>query len=367
MAFHGDLSSYPLPELLNWLDASRKSGALHVSGEGTERKLYVDLGVVVAVSAPSLWERLARALEVGRVADGAQVVRALRAGLRQSPDLPLPATVVDDLRSIAADETVGVLADLTQSQRGRFHWSEDSDRSADEWVPVDLPLRHAMFESLRWLDEQAEVDRVLGSDALVVAADFLVPVRPAMQAVVQAAAGAGTPLGRLRLALGLQRTLVARAVYDLLRTGAVRVDGAPSMEPDPVADMLEKGATLLRERQFDAAMILFQSLVQSDPSDRRVREFARMVEREHMAALYAELPPLTVLTPGEDLASAARLRSEERQLLELVNGRWDVSALVLSSQLRELEALKTLKKLVRLGLVRPVSRPGAEALPPPGG
>ncbi|NPC87277.1 DUF4388 domain-containing protein, partial [Pyxidicoccus fallax] len=31
MALHGDLFSYPLPEFLQWLDSSRKTGTLQLS------------------------------------------------------------------------------------------------------------------------------------------------------------------------------------------------------------------------------------------------------------------------------------------------------------------------------------------------
>ncbi len=145
--------------------------------------------------------------------------------------------------------------------------------------------------------------------------------------------------------------LVIRAVYELWRARKVQVEGTVELEPDPIADMLEKGAILLRERQFDAATMVFSTLLMSDPSDRRVREFLRMVEREHVAALYRELPPMTVLTPLDDPETLAALRPEERQLAALVNGRWDVSAIVLAGQLREVDTLKTLYKLRRMGLI----------------
>ncbi len=53
MAFHGDFSSYPLPELLQWLDGARKTGALQLSWEGGERKLFILSGQVVATAAPA--------------------------------------------------------------------------------------------------------------------------------------------------------------------------------------------------------------------------------------------------------------------------------------------------------------------------
>jgi DNA-binding MarR family transcriptional regulator len=104
----------------------------------------------------------------------------------------------------------------------------------------------------------------------------------------------GQNLGRLRLSLGMSRSAVTRRVFELLRAKLVEVEGAPEVVVDPVTDMLEKGAVLVREGQYDAAELVCSSLLASDPAERRVREFARMVQSEHVAALYAQLPPLAV-------------------------------------------------------------------------
>lgn len=356
MAFHGDLSSYPLPELLQWLDSSRKTGALQLQWEAGDRKLFILAGQIFATASPALWERMARALEQGGVADGQRLLLALK----QSDHSGVPADVSPEtqraLQELAAEELYGAIADLTQAAGGRFHWSEDPDRGEDEWIALEVPLRHAVFESLRWLDEAVDVERVLPLDSMVIRSTAPVTaVRGALHRVLLHACSTpgGMNLGRLRLALGLQRGMVARGVYELLRARLVEVDGAGPLEADPVADMLEKGAILLRERQFEAAGMVFSALLQSDPSDRRVREFARMVEREHLAELYRDLPPLTVLHLDTDVSQLAPLRQEERQIAALINGRWDVTAVVLASQQRELDTLKALHKLRRMGLLTP--------------
>ena len=74
MALHGDLFSYPLPELLQWLDSSRKTGTLQLlSWEAGERKLFLLSGQVVAVANKSLWGRVARVLSLAKLAEGAEV------------------------------------------------------------------------------------------------------------------------------------------------------------------------------------------------------------------------------------------------------------------------------------------------------
>lgn len=347
MAFHGDCSSYPVPELLQWLDASRKTGALHLTWEGGERKLFLLAGQVVATAAPGLYERVARVLDVGQEFAGSEVVAALKSG---QPGDAARATAV---RQVAEEDLLGALTDATATAGGRFHWTEDPDRGEDEWVPLELPLRHAVFESLRRLDEVGEVERLLPDDTRVLRALPAPPPSHALHRVIArlVSRAGGLSLGRVWLALGLPRTLVGRAVYDLARAGKLQVEGAGAPQADPVADMLEQGAILLRERQFDAAALVFMTLLKSDPQDRRVRDFARMVEREHVASLYRELPPLARLDVHEDPVLMQGLRPEERQLVSQAKAGLDVSAIVLASGNKELDTLKALARLVRAGVL----------------
>ncbi len=344
MAFHGDLSSYPLPDLLQWLDASKKSGALSLSWETDQRKVFLLSGQIIASSAPGLWERLSRVLEQTKEAPGDVVLAALKRA--QS----LGAAIDGSIRQIAEEELVGSLVDLTPAQ-GRFHWSEDSDRGEDEWVSLELPLRHVLFETMRRMDEVMDVERALPHEQLVLkgmpGAQPSHALHRAILGVV--AASNDVTLSRIRLSLGLARSVVTRAVFDMLRTGRAVVVGAAPIEADPIADMLEKGAILVRERQFDAAALIFASLLQSDPGDRRVREFARMVEREHVAAMYRELPPLTRLEITQNSTILSSLRPEERSLVRWFQTGWDLSAVVLASTQRELETIKSVMRLIRMG------------------
>lgn len=344
MAFHGDLSSYPLPDLLQWLDASRKSGALSLSWESEQRKVFLLNGQIIASSAPGLWERLSRVVEQTGEARGDRVL----AGLKRAESLGAPIDAA--IRQIAEEELVGSLVDLTPAQ-GRFHWSEDSDRGEDEWIALELPLRHVLFETLRRMDELMDVERALPHEQLVLRGTAGAKPSHALHRAILGIVNTGddVTLSRIRLSLGLARSVVARAVFDMLRTGRAVVMGAAPIQSDPIADMLEKGAVLVRERQFDAAALIFASLLQSDPGDRRVREFARMVEREHVAAMYREMPPLSRFEVTDNSTILSSLRPEERSLVRWFQAGWDLSGVVLASTQRELETIRAVMRLIRMG------------------
>ncbi|HLT30667.1 MAG TPA: DUF4388 domain-containing protein [Myxococcaceae bacterium] len=356
MAFHGDLSSFPLPELLQWLDGSRKTGTLSLSWEGLERRLLLLGGQVVGLSAPGFRERLLRLLTLAEVCPA----EPLRAALIEASTAPEPAQVFSahglsaaPVLELAREELLAAVVELVQAGGGTFHWTEDVDRSDGEWVPAVVSLRELLFESLRRVDEAPDVERALtGEDLLVRARAAPGAHLSALQQILLTLAGEGLPLGRLQLALGAPRAAMVRLVHELQRLGLVKVEGGAPAEPDPVADMLEKGARLVRQGQLDAAALVASALRSSDPADRRVQEFGRMVERERIAELYLELLPLEVLSAAPvDPGQLSRLRPDERSVLGLVNGAWDVSTIVLASPLGELQTLRLLSQLKRQGLV----------------
>jgi hypothetical protein len=356
MAFHGDLFSFPLPELLQWLDSSRKTGCLRLSWEGGERKLFLKDGSVVATSALGLWERAARLLELGKVSTANEVMatfQEIRRGAHAVATFVQHNLEPQVVSTFAREELYGAVVDLTQADDGEFHWGEDDDPTGNEWLPLELSLRALVFEALRWLDEAAEIERALPADAVRIRAK--VPPsdqQPLVTRIILTLCQPVQSLGQVRLTMGLSRTAGARRVFDLVRSGLVEVEGIGELADDPLGQMLENGLELVRQKQFDAAALVFTGLLQMDPADRRVREFARMVEAEHIAALYGELPPLSVLVPVNDLQGLSRLRPDERRLAEMVNGVWDVSTLTLASHMKELDTLKTLKWLMRQALVR---------------
>ena len=59
---------------------------------------------------------------------------------------------------------------------------------------------------------------------------------------------------------------------------------------------------------------------------------------------------------GPSGRASRRLTPTDREVASRVNGRWDVASIALACPLREVETLKSLRKLARLGLVELVER-----------
>ncbi|MGB8931992.1 MAG: DUF4388 domain-containing protein [Anaeromyxobacteraceae bacterium] len=326
----GDLSTFPLPDLFQWMDQGRRSGVLEIdTGEGSPFWLQVADRRIVAAARP-------RPSPAG--------IDSLAGWKSQLPEESLWAEACGDK-----------IVDLFLAPgHGRFTLV-DSDNGFDDGVALELGVGQMVLEGLRRLDEWRDLDRRYPSESALLTADGSGwPRTPGLRAVAEASRRR-TSIGETRLALNLSRPAVLRRIEALRELGFAHVEGV-AVRADPISTLITKAQVLIAERQFEEASIVFRSLLQADPSDRRVRNLLREAERDQVAALYEELSPVAVPrllggTESLDSPAAKRLSSTDREVAGRINGSWDVASIALASPLREAETLKVIRKLKRLGLV----------------
>jgi hypothetical protein len=301
----GDLSTFPLPDLLQWIDASRRAGVIELdAGDGPPFWIEVrDRRIVAAARPPEQPPGLG----------------GLAGWVPMEPEQAL-------WPEASADRIVDL---FLAPASGRFTLVEDAS-GFEDGVPLDLGIGQATLEGMRRLDEWPELDRRFPSESALLVADRAGQPRTAGQRALVEAARRGVSIAEARLALVLSRPAILR-----------RIEGLRE---------------LVAERQFDEAAIVFRSLLAADPSDRRVRNLLREAEREQVAALWEELSPVAVpvLLGGPaslDSPAGRRLTATDREVAGRVNGSWDVASIALACPLREVETLKSLRKLARLGLI----------------
>lgn len=152
------------------------------------------------------------------------------------------------------------------------------------------------------------------------------------------------------LGLGLSRSALLRRTHELFLLKLLTVEGA-SPGDDPVARLIAQSESLVREAQFDEAAHVIGALVATNPNDGRLRAWLDEIEQEHVDALYQELQSTARLRRTEvDADKVEGLVHADREVLMRIDGEGDVVSLVLTSPLRELETLKSMHKLIRLGL-----------------
>lgn len=354
MSLHGEFRTYPFPDLLQWLEMSHRTGRVMIRSGGGERVFVLGKNGLERYGASGLYERLARLLRLLGALDetaGSRAVEAARACVRAEEAFASAGVPGALVRELAHDDALQSASDLFDDASAHFDFGEDLDADG-ETIRVDATLCELLFEGARRHDEAGPALEHIPTDTMIVLPGQALGQAPrALAAAAVAAIGGGATVGAVRLALGLSRAGAARILYELWRDGHVRIDGAKAPGPDPLTRVLEQGKALLFAGQYDAAALVFNSLLAADRSDRRVRDFARAVEREHVEALYRKLSPLAVPRLLAAESQLAALRQDERTVAALFNERWDVSTLVLASPLRELQTLRAIERMVELGFV----------------
>ncbi|WP_242395400.1 DUF4388 domain-containing protein [Anaeromyxobacter oryzisoli] len=326
----GDLLTFPLPDLFQWIDNSRRSGVVEIDvGEGAPFWIQVHDRRVVAAARPPA---------------GQAGLGSLAGWAHAGPEEALwPEACMDRI------------VDLFLAPPGGRFTLVDGAAGFDDGVPLDLAVAQVTLEGLRRLDEWPGLDRRYPSESALLCADGAGRPRTPGQRALLEAARRRVSIAEARLGLHVSRPALLRRVEALRDLGLAHVEGV-APHADPVSTLIDKAQALVAERQFDEAAIVFKSLLAADPSDRRVRNLLREAEREQVAALYEELSPVAVptlrgATNALDSPVGRRLSMTDREVAARVNGSWDVASIALSCPLREVETLKALRKLLRLGLV----------------
>lgn len=310
-----------LADVLQWADSTRACG-------------------VLTIERPSgiIWMQIAER----------QVVACVRPESRGV----VPPHLAASLRGLSLDDeslAIEMLYDQMLDGTDRFAFQPGAV-PAVMGVAVQVSLQEVVMTGMQYVDEWPWVrDLYPSGKARVHRLDAPEPasLSPAQVTVLRLAELAPT-LDEARLCLGLSHPGLLRKVDLLRRLGCVRVDGAPE-EPDLGEQLVSKAMLLAREKQFDEAAHVFAALLTTEPGSTRIRELLRTVDREHIAYLHEFLPARAVVHVLPRLGSVQRwLTLADREVVSRINGRWDVGTLLLACKMREVETLKSLRKLQRL-------------------
>jgi hypothetical protein len=326
----GDLRTMPLADLLQWADSTRARGLLTLARpSGAVWMEIVDRAVVKCVKP------------AGQSTHSAHLV----------PDLG--SDIELDERWVAME----MLLDQFLDPDDRFRFEPDV-LAPESGVVLDLALQELVMTAMQSVDEWPRVrDTYPNGRARIRRMDG--PMPPALSAVQLCLLDLGrleVSLDTARLCLGLSLPALLRNVDILRRLECMRIDGAPDA-PDLIEQIVYKTMPLLREKQFDEAAHVFAALLATSPGSQRIREFLRRVEREQIADLYRAVPAQATVRKRPRMALAEIwLTDADREVVTRINDRWDVATLVLTCPMREVDTLKTLRKLKQLEAV--------ELLPP---
>jgi hypothetical protein len=393
MSLQGSLSTMPLPDLLQWIAAVRKTGTLElVRGKGSKRILFRE-GRVAACASDEPADRLGHFL----VSRGRITVAALRDALarQESSGKHLGALLVEsgllteeDLARHLEAKAEDTLISVFDWHDASFTWHEGA-LPEGYVLPLNLRVEELLLRGAKRHDEAKRIDAVFHDAGIVLSPTGKRPPPEVFKnrmarGIYESIDGTRTVAEILLHAHGAE-FLVKKFLFELFRSGMVEIvevravggldEPAPVPEPvmaaaaaaapaakalsprdDPrrVQAALDAARRLQERGELDAALDLLNAVHRANPEDDALRRLVLDAEVAFVDKAWKHYVPaakVPVLTRPVDSLTGEALSPQEVFMLSRVDGTWDVRSIIQVSPIREVDALRTLKKLRERGLI----------------
>jgi hypothetical protein len=365
MGLNGNLRTMDLPEILQWVSLGRKTGTLHLGRGSIEKRIVFRDGVVYTSWSNDPRESLGQYLVRHRRLSEDQLFRAM---LRhEERRVPLGSVLLgdglleeQDLRGLLEEKAQESIYDVFLWNEGRFEFV-DGEMQEEVEVFLDMGVTGMVLEGARRLDEWKRIRQAIPSAHTTfrrpAEAPGLVPGSPEDQA--QALAAAGKTVAEIALELRRSEFEAAALLFDLLRRGALAVEGSAGRDRgrDPVSatrELLGEAYTRMGERRYDQALAAYDAVLALDPLNQHAKKGRRAAEEARQRLRAARTVPLDrvpVLCIDLFALTSLDFDPQEGFVLSRVNGQWDVRSILKLCPFSEQEALLIFARLLERNVI----------------
>ena len=417
MPVQGSLATMSLSEVLQWLGSAGKTGTLSIERNKVEKRILFRGGRVIACSSQEPSDMLGHFLvSRGRISE-----RTLRLALEiQESKRAHLGRILVEMGALAEDDLLKALEDKAQETIfGLFEWDDAEFRFVDAAVAdtnifaVSMRVEDILLRGAQRWDEIQRIRTVFNDPGIVLRRTARVPpgevLRNRMARRIFESINGDRTVAEILLHAHGSEFVVTKFLHELFRASVVEIAAvkpidppvAPALaEPEPVAAApvapatpprrtssapavapgapaasvtiaarpvvaggdLDVARRLLNRGEFDAALDILDRAYEAEPGDEALRRILAEAEASFIEKVYRHfLPPSKVVVlarPAESLA-AERLSPAEFFLLSRIDGTWDVKSIISITPLREVDVLRTLKRMREKGVIELHDPPGA--------
>jgi len=369
----GNLKTMALPDLLQWTAGGRKTGTLCLVSDRFEKRVYFRDGAIIGSSSNDPREYLGQFLLSEGLISEHQLKTAFDLQARTHVMLGrilvsnglLSETKVVEVLRLKAEETIYSLFLWTEAD---FNFLENELPPGDQ-VLVSVRVDEILMEGLRRYDTSKKIREVLRNNGVVLArSTTALPPDIASKAFpkrIYDLVDGQRELAEIVLEAHASEFNVCQVLYVMVQRGFLAVIQEAGPRPARPAKssrrpaeghetLVETAKDLLRSGDPETALALLEKargLVGKSPEINALMQVAEehFIERAYMHYLPAKKIP--VLKQSLESLVDQDLSPEEVFLVSRVNGSWDLKSIISISPLREIDALRALKKLRERGII----------------
>jgi hypothetical protein len=382
MALYGDFRSFPVTDLLQWVESSRKTGVIEIEQRHIKKAIVCREGRIVACTSDDPSTRLGQSLLAQRKITESQLQDAL--AIHEASGKILGEVLVESGMVTLEVVVEHVAAKAEEAIYGLFD-QEDAffrfDENGEEpvyLVPVDLNVQDILLKGLKRYDEMNQMREVFTDPGVILARTLKelpagVSASRASLRLLQAVDGERT-LEEILLHTRGSEYLVTRFLFQLFRSNLLEIRGirpvaplVPSDQPQNdtrsetgsgVSGEIELAGQLMERGEHDAAIAVLEATSRAWPGAPTVRQMISRAEAEYFEKISQLIPSSAVPIMDTELNELAceSLSPGEAYLTTLIDGVAEIKSIQWIAPMRALDVLRNLQRLLDRGMIRLVDR-----------
>jgi hypothetical protein len=371
MAIAGDFATMPLPDLLQWLAYSQKTGILILSKSEIVKEIYFQNGKIISSSSNDPREYFGQfLLSYGKLTEE-QLITAFqqqaRTGIKLGRILVteglLEEAEVQKYLRIKAEETIYDL--FLWDETGEFKFFNDATAEGSH-VPIEMEVTSILMEGTRRSDEWARIRKVFSSSNAIVKiiADNLtkqILEDPVYNRVIQLLE-LPRRIEDVCLSFHSGDFAVYKTLFELSNLGIIEVQqvqatgegGAKKGTEEEIRLLSNQALKEYNSGEFEKSIQIFKYILAIDPN----HAFSKMMIQKSYSEIKETLissdftiehvPYLKrTITPLDEF----NFTPQENYILSRINGFNSVQSIIRISPIQELHALMIFKKLAKENLI----------------
>lgn len=371
MSLVSNLRTMVLPDLLQWLATTQKTGTLYLKRRSVEKRLLFREGLILSSWSNDPRESLGQFLLRDRLLSEEDLFRALlvqegqRGRLYGEILIEQGLVTEEQLREALKKKAEETVYDLFLWPDGGFEF-KDEDEPDSFSVQIQLRVTEVVLEGVRRLDEWRRIREVIASQRTT----FNVIRQPRRvesprELQVLGLLAMGQSVSQVSMETRLSEFETAEVLYRLHHRGMISVDepGEDTQPLDTVAairDRLALADMRLAARDYGAALRAYQDVLALQPLNQQAKKGLLAVERgrereQQLVRVDRDRVPRVRLSVEE--LTRQSFAPQEGFVLSRVNGEWTVDSILKVCPLAEEDTLAIITRLVDRGVIELIEVP----------
>lgn len=374
MSLAGNLKTMPFADILQFLSSNMSTGTLQVRLHQVVKMIFFEKGKIIFSSSSDPKEYLGHFL----VSRGLITEDDLRNAMDVQRNSKMLLGKVLVMGGKVSEEEMARMLELKAEETvySLFLWDEgDFTFYKDEFinrlfVRISLDPQAMIFEGVLRRDEWIRIRDVFPHNNMILEKVPKRSLDPATvdgqtQKAYEQVDGIRT-IQQLAMSMHAVEFVACRSLFTLYEEGYLRIrkilgesdkNDLPGGEDHSMDSFMTLGIEKMADGHFEEALDMLKEIDHNFPNyEQIVAPMLDRAERETVRAISKILPPEKVVklkVPLSDI-SFSKLTPEEGFVLSRIDGTWDIRSILSVTPMKELDALRLLKKFLDRNLIKVV-------------